>query len=196
MSETPYLCDQCGGRFRRKSHLEDHVRTHSGEKLFKCNDCGKGFGTSRTLRSHHRISHKCSNNFRPRSENSKLSTCQITPSTTKSAETNVNRCDFFQTAQRSISQIDMANKTRASRKSPSHCQCTASSLSEHPHNLVTANNILVHALIVFMDSGWSQTYSFIRALFHGGQKVYSHCFFCVRGFMKRNELNVHLQVHR
>ena len=173
MRETSYECDQCGGRFRRKSHLEDHVRTHSGEKLFKCNDCGKGFATSRTLRSHQ-------------------NTCQITPSTTKSAETNVNYCDFFQTAQGSIRQSDMANK------SPSHCQCTAwgtaSSLSEHPHNSCSEQHSrpcpdCVHGFRLVSDL------QFHIALFHGGQKVYSHCFFCVRGFMKRIELNVHLQVH-
>nr|XP_053642503.1 protein odd-skipped-like [Cherax quadricarinatus] len=56
--ERPYTCDICGKAFRRQDHLRttDHRYIHSKEKPFKCTDCGKGFCQSRTL-AVHRILH-------------------------------------------------------------------------------------------------------------------------------------------
>ncbi|KAE8573832.1 sister of odd and bowl [Halyomorpha halys] len=51
--ERPYSCDICGKAFRRQDHLRDHSRyIHSKEKPFKCGECGKGFCQSRTLAVH------------------------------------------------------------------------------------------------------------------------------------------------
>ncbi|KAJ8980996.1 hypothetical protein NQ317_014863 [Molorchus minor] len=50
--ERPYSCDICGKAFRRQDHLRDHRYIHSKEKPFKCNECGKGFCQSRTLAVH------------------------------------------------------------------------------------------------------------------------------------------------
>ena len=50
--ERPYSCDLCGKAFRRQDHLRDHRYIHSKEKPFKCTECGKGFCQSRTLAVH------------------------------------------------------------------------------------------------------------------------------------------------
>ncbi|KAK0166155.1 hypothetical protein PV328_004602 [Microctonus aethiopoides] len=50
--ERPYSCDICGKAFRRQDHLRDHRYIHSKEKPFKCAECGKGFCQSRTLAVH------------------------------------------------------------------------------------------------------------------------------------------------
>ena len=38
-SEKPYGCDQCLKRFSQSSWLKNHMRTHSGEKPYRCDQC-------------------------------------------------------------------------------------------------------------------------------------------------------------
>src|SRR5277367_1162014 len=39
--EKKYECDTCGKRFQAPSHVKNHERSHTGEKPFKCGECGK-----------------------------------------------------------------------------------------------------------------------------------------------------------
>ena len=53
--EKPYKCDECGEAFRVKSILLSHQTVHTGEKPYKCDECGKVFGQKPHLRLHWRI---------------------------------------------------------------------------------------------------------------------------------------------
>jgi hypothetical protein len=54
--EKPFACDQCGKRYAGESNLRVHVRrAHSGEKPFTCDECAKKFVTSGDLREHQRV---------------------------------------------------------------------------------------------------------------------------------------------
>ncbi|NXE29382.1 ZN180 protein, partial [Ardeotis kori] len=39
--EKPFRCGECGRAFAVSSHLERHRRVHTGERPYRCGDCGK-----------------------------------------------------------------------------------------------------------------------------------------------------------
>ncbi|KAF1450476.1 ZN214 protein, partial [Pygoscelis papua] len=39
--EKPYKCLDCGKSFTRSSNRNAHQRIHSGDRPYKCPDCGK-----------------------------------------------------------------------------------------------------------------------------------------------------------
>ncbi|KAK7887145.1 hypothetical protein WMY93_026766 [Mugilogobius chulae] len=53
--ERPYKCDECGKSFTVKSTLDSHVKTHTGQKLFSCHMCNTSFSTKGSLKVHMRL---------------------------------------------------------------------------------------------------------------------------------------------
>ena len=54
--ERPYHCDQCNATYKVSSHLRDHIRSkHSNARLFACELCGKTFTYSTARHRHEKI---------------------------------------------------------------------------------------------------------------------------------------------
>nr|XP_027233315.1 zinc finger protein 865-like isoform X10 [Penaeus vannamei] len=52
-----YACRACGRSFKKKDHVKEHFRMHTGEKPFMCPLCLKRFTRGRTLKTHVAITH-------------------------------------------------------------------------------------------------------------------------------------------
>ncbi|XP_071986393.1 uncharacterized protein [Engystomops pustulosus] len=55
LDTSPFMCSECGRWFSQKSDLLNHMKLHSGEKVFSCPLCGKCFTKKYSLQIHQRI---------------------------------------------------------------------------------------------------------------------------------------------
>ncbi|KAF7990351.1 hypothetical protein HCN44_000156 [Aphidius gifuensis] len=53
--EKPFVCPVCQKRFTRDHHLKTHMRLHTGEKPYKCEHCDRRFVQVANLRRHERV---------------------------------------------------------------------------------------------------------------------------------------------
>ena len=51
-TDRPFECPYCGRRFKRKGHIENHIRLHTGDRPYVCDLCGIGFAQDSGLRYH------------------------------------------------------------------------------------------------------------------------------------------------
>ena len=54
MGPKDYRCPFCSKRSKKRQHMQNHIRTHTGELPFECEMCGKKFNQESNCYSHMR----------------------------------------------------------------------------------------------------------------------------------------------
>lgn len=70
--EKPFKCDFCGRAFADRSNLRAHLQTHSDVKRYSCANCSKSFSRMSLLIKHHETCGKTSAETVERNANSNL----------------------------------------------------------------------------------------------------------------------------
>ncbi|XP_047479922.1 uncharacterized protein LOC125032708 isoform X2 [Penaeus chinensis] len=66
--ERPYKCSVCGRGFNRQDHVQVHMRLHTGEKPFQCKNCGVSYAHKVSLKNH-----KCEQKQKSKSDDASTS---------------------------------------------------------------------------------------------------------------------------
>ena len=56
--EKPFKCDECGLRFTQKGNLDTHMKLHSTEMPYSCHVCHAKFKQSGEIKRHREV-YKC-----------------------------------------------------------------------------------------------------------------------------------------
>ena len=57
--DKPFCCDDCGARFAADKTLQEHRQKHTGDRPYHCNQCDRSFARTSTLKVHMAVHTAC-----------------------------------------------------------------------------------------------------------------------------------------
>ncbi|XP_059911925.1 zinc finger protein 62 homolog isoform X11 [Gadus macrocephalus] len=194
--EKPYGCDQCTKRFQMKGSLKIHLRTHSGEKPYSCEQCVKRFNQSSDLKVH-MWTHSREKPYR----------CdQCVKSFTKSSNLKIHmrthsgekpyRCDQCMKSFGRCSSLKCHMRTH-SREKPyrcDHCVRCFSHSSDLKIHMKTHSGEKRYRCDQCMKCFGQSSHLKNHMRIHSGEKPY-RCDQCVKSFSQSSSLKSHLRTH-
>nr|CAD7432076.1 unnamed protein product [Timema monikensis] len=164
-----FKCELCGKNYSTKRQLQNHGFTHTGERNYECQHCGKRLGQFGTLKRHIRVVHEGIKDF----------VCELCQRsfTAKVSLTNHKRihtgekpflCELCGKGFRTPQQMHLHERIHTNER-PHSCPYCEKCFRRRPH-------LLVH----------------IRT--HTGEKPYE-CDVCRRGFAQKNDMKKHRVLH-
>ncbi|CAL8277300.1 unnamed protein product [Arctogadus glacialis] len=194
--EKPYGCNQCTKRFQMKGSLTIHLRTHSGEKPYSCEQCVKRFNQSSDLKVH-MWTHSREKPYR----------CdQCVKSFTKSSNLKIHmrthsgekpyRCDQCMKSFGRCSSLKCHMRTHI-REKPyrcDHCVRCFSHSSDLKIHMRTHSGEKRYRCDQCMKCFGQSSHLKNHMRIHSGEKPY-RCDQCVKSFSQSSSLKSHLRTH-
>ncbi|XP_017143840.1 zinc finger protein 391 [Drosophila miranda] len=192
----PYVCNECHKSFRQQCRLNQHMRSHINEKLYRCEECGKKLKHLRNFKEH-MLTHT---NVKPH----QCTICGRFYRTTSSlaahkrthAEEKPHNCDQCGRGYAALDHLRRHMLTHTGER-PYACDlCNkayfdSSSLRQHKVSHTGAKMFTCEICGVGLSqkSGYKK-----HLLVHSGQKPHK-CNICGRAFTFTSNLNAHVRLH-
>nr|XP_014338136.1 PREDICTED: zinc finger protein 25 [Bos mutus] len=186
-------CPESQAENSRNGELKKHQKTHTNEKTYKCNECGKAFYQKSILIIHEHTHSKdkpgeCEKSV---SQNGDLTRQPKTPTREKTYECKECKKTFYH-----LSSLSRHLRTHAGEK-PYECNQCEKSFYQKPHLMEHQKTHTGEKPFECTECGkffYVKAYLMVHQKTHTGEKPYE-CKECRKSFSQKSHLTVHQRTH-